>query len=264
MAESEPIFVPGNLTNATTGSPTPTQPVTTQAVGPYDTLLNTGLTFIVVAFLLWWLAGKVGLTKGPHLHMLNQRKQALRELKTEYIKYLKGQGTKTNQRLYYGAVQIGKIKRLARLPYRIKLMVERTDPKTKKMVFKRDPKPTTGAFMVFEIIKKWPIGKWFSRWNDIYLIEEELVPEKSNDAVVVNQQVSFDIYFGIWISKGKVGVAQIDDSMWKYQNELLLSTLPSWAEAIAQVSPKTANEGATMEKEAKIEGEKRAGYVKRF
>lgn len=260
MPESESIFVPGNET-LIQNQTAPAQPV---AQTSYDALLNTGITVVVVIFLLWWLAGKVGLTGSPRLHIFTQRKQALREIKTGYIHYVKNHGSRTNQRLYYGAVQIGKIRRLARLPYRIKLTYSAEDPKTRKTIFKKEKKTTSGAFIIFEIQRHSVIGKLTSRWNDFYLVEEKLIPEKSNDAIQVSQEVSFDVYFGIWISKGKISVAQIDDAMWKYQNELLLSALPGWAESIANVSPKTANEGATMEKEAEIKEKEKGRYVKNF
>lgn len=255
---SDPIFIPGNETPVTNN---------TQVVVSHDIMSNPwisgGLAAIVIVFIFAFLWKKLGLGS-PKLHLTNQRKQALRELKTEYIKYSKSHGSKTNQKLYYGTMRIGKIKRIAIIPYSMRLTHKEMDKQKNKEVYVQDKDPKTGNFYLIEIKKYLPsIFNW-SRLNDFYLIEESYVPNANNDIVNISTEVGFDIYFGIWISKGKYEMAQIEESMWKFQNELILSALPSWAEKIANASPKTANEGAIANKEAEIEQEKRKRYVKDF
>lgn len=251
---AEPVWIPSNETVANT-----TQVVVQQG-GSYS-MMDMGIAVLVVGFIFLILAKKLGLKMPGGVHLLNQRKQALRDTKTAYIKYIKNHGTKTNQKLYYGATRIGSINRVAAMPYKMKLTHKELDKRINKEVFRPDKDSQEGTFYLFEIKRYWGL---MSRFNEIYLIDKEYVPNVDNDVINIGTQVSFDIYFGIWISKGRVEITQIEESMWKYQNEIILSALPTWAESIASASSKTANDSAIATKEAEIEAEKRRKYVKDF
>lgn len=252
MANSTQIWVQNNATEVIN---------TVSKTQPADGLSNF-LGYIVIIAFAGYVLYKLGVfdkfQKGKMQLMKDERKSMIKLILKEYKDYLKSKGVKTKQKLFYGAVPIGAVSKVAEIPYILRWAKSKygKDGKPVKDKYGKEIKDAVmkeGKFMLVELRKGF-VQEHLKIGSSIYLLESSKVVKTEH--YILDSSVALERYMGVWVGRGREETLFIEEIAWKLQHELLFSSLPNIAENLIYGNPSVAKDSAVMEKEAELDDRK--------
>lgn len=201
------------------------------SVIPYVILIGA------VGFLAWRLGGNML----PNVFKGKAKVEAI--VFNEYNDKIKVLGIKiTRKYLYYGLVQLGKIKAMSKVPFSI---VKKEKVFNEKTLKDEDKKTVTNlegyAFSV--------ASGFLGLWTKIFFIRAEQV-KTQGDSYTINSDISLERWSDkFWYSKDLVTHGDIENIVWKDNFKNVLGLVELFPEKLIKFDPQTAHEVTTIKEE---------------